>query len=129
MNPKHPLKYFRLTNGYPDVQKLALDLAGTKTRGVIFKKFSVLIYKIEEDKEVSVKKIEYLIEEMKKSLTKIEKKRFDLLKYEILFWRYFPENRKIDISRSDVLGTMGKIFNGDDYVSPAKILYFLQKKA
>ena len=127
MNPKHPLKYFRLSNGYPDVQKLALDLAGTKTRGKIFKKFSVLIYKIEEDKEVSVKKIEFLIESMKNALTEIPKEVLDLLKYELLFWRYFPENRKIDISRSDVLGTMGKIFNGDDYVSPAKIFYFLQK--
>lgn len=114
MNPKHPLKYFRLSNGYPDVQKLALDLAGTKTRGKIFKKFSVLIYKIEEDKEVSIKRIEFLIEEMKNALTDTPKEVFDLLKYEILFWRYFPENRKINISRSDILGTMGNVFNKGD---------------
>ncbi|QQR76688.1 hypothetical protein IPJ63_00235 [Candidatus Nomurabacteria bacterium] len=128
MDPKHPLKYFRLSNGYPDVQKLALDLAGTKTRGKIFKKFSVLIYKIEENKEVSIKRIEFLIEEMKNALTDTPKEVFDLLKYEILFWRYFPENRKINISRSDILGTMGNIFNKGDYVSIAKIFYFLQKR-
>ncbi|MBP6854840.1 MAG: hypothetical protein KBD26_02625 [Candidatus Pacebacteria bacterium] len=128
MDPKHPLKYFRLSNGYPDVQKLALDLAGTKTRGKIFKKFSVLIYKIEEDKEVSIKRIEFLIEEMKNTLTGTPKEVLDLLKYEILFWRYFPENRKIDISRSDILGTMENIFNRGYYTSRAEIFYFLQKK-
>lgn len=128
MDPKHPLKYFRLSNGYPDVQKLALGLAGTKTRGKIFKKFSVLIYKIEEDKEVSIDRIEFLIKEMKNTLTETPKEVFDLLKYEIIFWRYFPENRKINISRSDILGTMGNIFNKGDYASLAKIFYFLQKK-
>ena len=128
MDPKHPLKYFRLSNGYPDVQKLALDLAGTKTRGKIFKKFSVLIYKIEEDKEVSIKRIEFLIEEMKNTLTGTPKEVLDLLKYEILFWRYFPGNIKIDISRSDIIGTMENICNRGYYTYRAEIFYFLQKK-
>lgn len=91
---EHPLKKFRLDNDYTDVQQLALTLAGTKTRGKEFRNFSATIYKIEEGKQVSRKKIESLMVSLKKAIPSLSIEEIEFLKYQILYWKYFPELRK-----------------------------------
>lgn len=88
----HPFKEFRIKAGYSTVQELSLFLSGTAHMGKKFKKFSVFLYKLEQEKELSRKKIEVFLRKISAKFD-LNKEEAEILKYKILLWKYFPEKR------------------------------------